>query len=111
MPETPRPDPADTTADALRHALDRGKGGDKTDFIDPAAAPLGTDDEAAGHPPTREQIALAAASELGPARPAHAPKAGGRTIPERTDQSKYAIPAILVAGLVLMVIVVLLEAL
>ncbi|WP_159082567.1 hypothetical protein [Paragemmobacter aquarius] len=54
---------------------------------------------------------MAAAVELGPNRPPHAPKAGGRTIPERTDQARYAIPAILVAGLVLMVIAVLLEVL
>ncbi len=107
----PEPDSATRTADALRHALDRGQGGDKTDFIDPAAAPLGTDDEAAGFPPTREQVAMAAAVELGPNRPPHAPKAGGRTIPERTDQARYAIPAILFAGLVLMVIAVLLEVL
>lgn len=38
------------------------------DFTDPAAAPLGTDDEAGGHPPTREQILQAAREELGPAR-------------------------------------------
>lgn len=106
MPK-PEPDNPEThTADALRHALDHGRGGDKTDFIDPAAAPLGTDDEAAGHPPSREQIAMAAAAELGPTRPAHPPKAGGRTIPERIDQSKYAIPALLIAGLVLMLIVI-----
>lgn len=58
--------PDDMTADALRHSLDRGRGGDKTDFSDPAAAPLGTDDEAAGFPPTAEQVRMAAASELGP---------------------------------------------
>lgn len=111
MPHPPKADSADTTADALRHALDRGKGGDKTDFIDPAAAPLGTDDEAAGHPPTREQVAMAAAAELGPHRPAHRPKPGGRTIPDRQAEGRYAIPVLLAAGLILMVIVVLLEVL
>ena len=107
MSKVPRPEAADAaTADALRHAIDRGQSGDKTDFSDPAAAPLGTDDEAAGHPPTPEQIALAAASELGPHRPPLPPKAGGRTIPERTASAgKYAIPALLVAGLVLMLTV------
>jgi hypothetical protein len=34
------------TTDRLRHDIDRGRGGDKVDNIDPAAAPLGTDDEA-----------------------------------------------------------------
>lgn len=70
VPPTPAAAPSDDdlTADALRHELDRGRGGDKVDFTDPAAAPLGTDDEAGGHPPTREQILQAAREESGPAR-------------------------------------------
>lgn len=75
------PTPDDMTVDSLRHALDRGRGGDKIDFMDPAAAPLGTDDEAAGFPPTREEIRMAAARELGP-RPAERLRAR-RTIPAR----------------------------
>lgn len=39
-----------TTTDRLRHEIDRGKAADKVPFPDPAAAPLGTDDEAAGTP-------------------------------------------------------------
>lgn len=58
----------DLTADALRHALDHGQGGDKIDFMDPTAAPLGTDAEAGGNPPTREQIRQAARHELGASR-------------------------------------------
>lgn len=73
------PTPDDMTVDSLRHALDRGQGGDKVNFVDPAAAPLGTDDEAAGFPPTREEIRMAAARELGP-RPAEDPREH-RTIP------------------------------
>ena len=42
--------------DQLRAAIDQGKTGDKVAFPDPAAAPLGTDDEAAGYPPTRQQV-------------------------------------------------------
>jgi hypothetical protein len=34
-------------ADRLRHRIDAGKTGDKVGVSDPAAAPLGTDDEAA----------------------------------------------------------------
>ena len=52
------------TADLLRHRIDRGMAGDKKGFPDPAAAPLGTNDEAAGTPPTAEQIALAHAQEV-----------------------------------------------
>lgn len=52
------------TADRLRDGIDHGAGGDKVSFPDPAAAPLGTDDEAAGHPPTAEQLRQAGAHEL-----------------------------------------------
>ncbi len=48
------------TSDAIRIQIDRGEMGDKVAFPDPAAAPLGTDDEAAGFPPTAEERALAA---------------------------------------------------
>ncbi|ODN70118.1 hypothetical protein [Methylobrevis pamukkalensis] len=39
-----------TTNDRLHGDIERGKTKDKVPFADPAAAPLGTDDEAAGHP-------------------------------------------------------------
>lgn len=52
----------------LRTRIDRGETKDKTPGGDPAAAPLGTDDEAAGTRPTREQVAAATHAEL-----AHAP--------------------------------------
>ena len=53
-----------TTA-RLRHDIDRGRGGDKVDNIDPAAAPLGTDDEAAGKPPSPAEVKLAYHHEVG----------------------------------------------
>ena len=40
------------TVDQLRKEIDRGQAGDKAPGVDPAAAPLGTDDEAGGNPPT-----------------------------------------------------------
>ena len=52
-----------TTA-RLRYDIDRGRGGDKVDNIDPAAAPLGTDDEAAGNPPSPAEIELAYSHEI-----------------------------------------------
>ncbi|MCE6953234.1 hypothetical protein LAZ29_20100 [Cereibacter sphaeroides] len=72
MPEDDR-----NTSARLRHDIDRGRAGDKVPFMDPAAAPLGTDDEAAGTPPTPQQIAMArehesripAATTNAPARP------------------------------------------
>lgn len=39
------------TVDDLRRRIGRGEAADKVDFPDPAAAPLGTDAEAAGAPP------------------------------------------------------------
>ena len=48
----------------LRRAIDTGKTGDKASFSDPAAAPLGTDEEAGGTPPTPEQVAAAAHLEM-----------------------------------------------
>ena len=53
------------TTDKLRHDIDRGRGGDKVDASDPAAAPLGTDDEAAGTPPSPEAVDLAHRHEIG----------------------------------------------
>ena len=48
------------TVDQLRKEIDRGQTADKTPGVDPAAAPLGTDDEAGGNPPTAEQRAMEA---------------------------------------------------
>lgn len=52
------------TADRLRADIDSGRTGDKVDFVDPAAAPLGTDDEAAGSPPTAVEVGRARAQEV-----------------------------------------------
>jgi hypothetical protein len=52
------------TTEQLRIAIDQGHGGDKVDAGDPAAAPLGTDDEAGGTPNSAAQVRLAAAHEI-----------------------------------------------
>ncbi len=52
------------TALELKNAIDTGGTGDKVDFPDPAAAPLGTDDEAAGLPDTPDRVATALGHEL-----------------------------------------------
>jgi len=62
------------TSDQLRDRIDRGETGEKVAMPDPAAAPLGTDAEAAGATPTREERRLEAASSpaaanAGPRRP------------------------------------------
>jgi hypothetical protein len=43
------------TADRLRDDIDSGLTGEKVRATDPAAAPLGTDAEAGGSPPTRAE--------------------------------------------------------
>jgi hypothetical protein len=58
MPKAP-------TSAMLKNDIDRGRGGDKVNAIDLAAAPLGTDDEASGTPPTRRQLEMAHRSEIG----------------------------------------------
>jgi hypothetical protein len=52
------------TSDRLRKDIDRGRAGDKTDYPDPAAAPLGTDAEAGGHPPSEEELRIAREAEI-----------------------------------------------
>ena len=48
------------TTDRLRHDIDSGLTGDKVKASDPSAVPLGADDEAAGHPPSADRVAMAA---------------------------------------------------
>jgi hypothetical protein len=51
-----------STVEQLRDDIDHGRACDKVDAPDPAVAPLGADDEAAGTPPT--SIAVEAARTL-----------------------------------------------
>ena len=48
------------TTSSLRADIDSGRTRDKVDFVDPAAAPLGTDAEAGGNVPQPEQLAAEA---------------------------------------------------
>ncbi|MFC7704742.1 hypothetical protein ACFQXB_11110 [Plastorhodobacter daqingensis] len=72
------------TADRLRAEIDRGAAGDKIPFSDPAAAPLGTDDEAAGTPPTPEQLEHARRAELAGRADADLPRGKMRAENNRT---------------------------
>ena len=47
-----------STTDQLRDRIDKGLTGEKVSMPDPAAAPLGTDAEAAGAPPAPRERAL-----------------------------------------------------
>jgi hypothetical protein len=65
MPERKLRRDASAHPDQLRHDIDRGHTGDKVAFPDPAAAPLGTDEEAAGTPVPGDVVARARDVESG----------------------------------------------
>jgi hypothetical protein len=53
------PDAARPTTAMLKGDVDSGRTGDKNPVFDPGLSPLGTDDEAAGRPPSALRVALA----------------------------------------------------
>ncbi|MCO5733088.1 hypothetical protein [Rhizobium sp. SSA_523] len=59
----PHPTASHPTASQVRGDIQQGLTGDKRPGIDPAAAPMETDAEAGGAPPTPEEIAMARASQ------------------------------------------------
>jgi hypothetical protein len=74
-----------SSTDPLRGEVDTGRTRDKVDFPDPAAAPLGTDDEAAGRPPSAADVALARSQDATTAAPPSlASSERGRTISGET---------------------------
>lgn len=81
----------------LRHDIDSGRTGDKVPVTDPASAPLGTDDEAAGFPPSPREVDIARRNEN------RRPRGGGWVIDRRNDWG--AGPAMLTAGLTLTLVV------
>lgn len=62
VPEPRRTRPP--TVERLRADIDEGKTGEKVRYPDPAAAPLGSDDEAAGTPSSGEQRRRSGAPDL-----------------------------------------------
>src|SRR5690606_527041 len=59
----------------LRDDIDRGRTGDKVPGVEPAAAPLGADEEAGGAGPTAAEIAQARRAEQRPGLDSHRPNA------------------------------------
>jgi hypothetical protein len=57
---------SDDTLDQLRADIDSGRTGDKVSAPDPGMAPLGTDDEAAGTPPSAFDCAALTVRQLPP---------------------------------------------
>lgn len=84
----PKVDPP--TADQLRDAIDRGKAADKVNVSDPAAAPLGTDAEAAGTPPSKDQLRRAWEAEVaGKSRASQAEPGKEKRSPAGIQQSAW----------------------
>lgn len=73
----------------LREAIDRGGAGDKSTQGDPAAAPLGTDDEAAGTPNSARQVETAMRQEVG-RRPGDRGENATATIPVAGSVQAYS---------------------
>ena len=63
-PKNPHSKAASPTAQELKGDIDRGRTGDKVSSFDPGAAPLGTDDEAAGRRDTPPRVQEALRQEL-----------------------------------------------
>jgi hypothetical protein len=59
QPASPPPASVAPTTAQLKGDINSGQTGDKNPVFDPALAPLGTDDEAAGRPPSPFRIELA----------------------------------------------------
>ncbi|MHC9237566.1 hypothetical protein ACX9MO_18230 [Pseudooceanicola sp. 502str34] len=91
------------TSDQLRDEIDRGGTGDKVAFSDPAAAPLGTDDEAGGHPPDPDQVRRAAAHETPRANPEDRKKGPAELQGSRLSPRLLVVAA--VSGIALIVVV------
>lgn len=67
-----------STVEQLRRDIDSGLTGDKVAVLDPAAAPLGADEEAAGTPLPPEAITQAHQYELARGRDVAAKKASNK---------------------------------
>lgn len=80
------------TVEQLRAVIDRGETGEKTPFPDPATAPLGTDDEAAGTRHDPQVTAQMIKTEVEKAPPPQLP---------RLDPMKVLIVGIFIAVCVL----------
>jgi hypothetical protein len=90
--------PKHSTTEQLRGDIDRGRTGDKIEVRDPAAAPLGTDEEAAGTPTPGEAVQRARDYEQAIGQRVHGTgeAAGGTSAAVRI----YVLIILLLAGLV-----------
>ena len=107
------------TASRLRADIDAGRAHDKVAYPDPAAAPLGTDDEASGHPITPEQARMAHEAEIGrhdamargvedrpipPTHPDHIPSDQERVYPPETRRLRNIVIVVIAVLLVILIL-------
>jgi hypothetical protein len=85
-----------STVAQLKADIDSGRTGDKIPVLDPAAAPLGTDDEASGTPPDPAAVTMAR-------RQSAAPGPSGE--PERSARfgAAWIVVAVAIAAAILIV--------
>ena len=89
------------TVETLRHKIDRGDTNDKVGSPDPAMAPLGADDEAAGTPATPDRVQTAWQEEVHKRRIPSAPASR-----ETAFSLKIFSVLLVIAGLVVVAIAV-----
>jgi hypothetical protein len=94
------------TAAQLRHEIDQGHSGNKVRALDPAAAPLGTDEEAAGTPVDPHLLAVVRRREK--RRRPRVPRDG--RVSQDMDLSSVAIYAAIIVGLAIGIVSMLLLA-
>ena len=96
---------SDNTAQA-KHAIDSGATGDKVPGFDPAAAPLGTDEEAGGARPTTDPGTLGAIHHATPPNASHPPLAPNADKPKSPIAGPVAIGigAAVALGVVLLLV-------
>ncbi|GGG25596.1 hypothetical protein [Chelatococcus composti] len=94
--KAPSDDPAAVAR--LRHDVDLGRTRDKVAFPDPAAAPLGTDDEAAGTPATTAELHME--NEALPPPPSRPPDSRRAILVGASIAAAAAVVIVAVAALV-----------
>src|SRR3546814_360382 len=94
------------SATRLRARIDSGRTAEKVPAIDPAAAPLGTDDEAAGTTSAGEPVEEDRTGDALPNVDRAPIAADSRSVPSRTDHRPVAIWAVLMVMLCLAVLAV-----
>lgn len=97
--------PPPRNVEQLRRDIDTGRTGDKLDYGDPAAAPLGADEEAAGTPVRSEAVRTAGERETASGALHEQARAASTTATSEVTKSKtWIYVALAVATLVVLLL-------